>query len=178
MIDFLIVGLGNPGIRYCGTRHNIGFLCVEALASEYDGMPFLKDELSFISICEIGGKKVKIIKPETGMNSVGDAVNYEILMFNIPKEKILVVVDDIALPFGELRIKMKGSSGGHNGLKSIESKIGQDYPRLKFGIGNNFKNGEQLKYVLGFWTQSEVMLRPEKIEAAKNKIIDYIKNTK
>lgn len=174
-IDFLIVGLGNPEPERKNTRHNIGYLVADSL---------LECQLPpFDGHCErnIDGKRIAVIKPITGMNSIGEAVVREIRKLNLsiyPADKILVIVDDLSLPFGEVRLKMNGSSGGHNGLKSIEKLIGINYPRIKFGIGNNYEKGKQLDYVLGEWTDAEMSALPEKISAMKNKIVDYIKNAK
>ena len=175
-LDFLIVGLGNPEPERKNTRHNIGFLVINELATEYaidEFQPCLKADYT---TCFIARKRVMILRPTTGMNTIGDLLSYYRQM--ITTDKILVIVDDISLPFGEIKLKMNGSSGGHNGLKSIEEKIGQGYPRIKFGIGSNYEKGKQLDYVLGEWTDAEMSALPEKISAMKNKIVDYIKNAK
>ena len=139
MIKYLIVGLGNIGPEYHETRHNIGFMTVEALARINNAPPFIDGRYGFI-----------LLKPSTFMNLSGFAVRYWMQKENIPLENVLIVVDDLALPFGTLRLKGKGSDAGHNGLKHIASTLGtQNYARLRFGIGNDFPRGGQIDYGLG-----------------------------
>lgn len=155
-MKYLIVGLGNIGPEYELTRHNVGFLTLDRMADKFDAS-WKSDRLAFTANFKHKGRQIYLIKPTTYMNLSGKAVNYWMKELNIPKENILVIVDDVALPFGKLRMRAKGSSAGHNGLKNIEALCGgQDYPRLKFGIGDNFPKGRQVEYVLGRWTQQEI----------------------
>jgi PTH1 family peptidyl-tRNA hydrolase len=155
-MKFLIVGLGNIGPEYELTRHNVGFLTLDRLADKF-GAEWKSNRLAFTTDFKHKGRSFHLIKPTTYMNLSGKAVNYWMKELNIPKENILVVVDDVALPFGKLRMRGKGSAAGHNGLKNIESLCGgQDYPRLRFGIGDDFPKGRQVDYVLGRWTQQEI----------------------
>jgi peptidyl-tRNA hydrolase, PTH1 family len=155
-MKYLIVGLGNIGPEYELTRHNVGFLTVDRLADQ-QGATWKSDRLAFVSQFKFKSRQIHLIKPTTYMNLSGKAVNYWMKELNIPKENVLVIVDDVALPFGKLRMRGKGSSAGHNGLKNIEETLGgQDYPRLKFGIGDDFPKGRQVDYVLGRWTQPEI----------------------
>ncbi|EOZ93189.1 Peptidyl-tRNA hydrolase [Indibacter alkaliphilus LW1] len=155
-MKYLIVGLGNIGPEYELTRHNVGFLTLDRLADKF-GAEWKSGRLAFTSEFKHKGRSFHLIKPTTYMNLSGKAVNYWMKELNIPKENILVVVDDVALPFGKLRMRGKGSAAGHNGLKNIEALCGgQDYPRLRFGIGDDFPKGRQVDYVLGRWTQQEI----------------------
>jgi len=154
-MKYLIVGLGNIGPEYELTRHNIGFLTLDRLA-EKTGADWKSDRLAFKTEIKHKGRTLHLIKPTTYMNLSGKAVNYWMKDLNIQKENLLVLVDDIAIPFGKLRMRAKGSSAGHNGLKNIESLCGgQDYPRLRMGIGDDFPKGRQRDYVLGRFTQNE-----------------------
>ena len=151
MSKYLIVGLGNIGKEYEHTRHNIGFDVVDALAKEID-VTFDIARLAIYGKTTFKGKQFHIIKPTTYMNLSGKAIKYWMNELKIPVENIFVIVDDLALPFGQLRVRGKGSDAGHNGLKSIQEELlTQDYPRLKFGIGNDFPKGKQVDYVLGKW---------------------------
>lgn len=154
-MKFLVVALGNIGSEYADTRHNIGFKIADKIAQE-QGVSFKMERLAFYTSYKFKGRNIHLIKPTTFMNLSGKALNYWSNELKIPISNILVVVDDIALPFGKLRLKPKGSSAGHNGLKNIEEILGtQNYPRLKFGIGDNFGKGRQIDYVLGNWTKDE-----------------------
>jgi PTH1 family peptidyl-tRNA hydrolase len=165
-VKFLIAGLGNIGDEYTNTRHNIGFKIVEALAEEA-GASFVLERLAHHCEYKWKGKAIHLIKPTTYMNLSGKAVLYWMNELKIPKENILVVLDDIAIPFGSLRIKSKGSDGGHNGLKDIQTALAtQEYPRLRFGVDGNFPKGRQVEYVLGQWTAEEQKLLPDKIKNA------------
>ena len=138
-MKYLIVGLGNPGPEYELTRHNIGFLTLDRLA-EQQGCTFRPDRLAEVADFKYKGRSIHLIKPSTYMNLSGKAVNYWLQSFKVAKENLLVVVDDIALPFGTLRLRAKGSSAGHNGLKNIEDLSGgQDYARLRMGVGKRFR---------------------------------------
>lgn len=165
-MKFLIVGLGNIGPEYAKTRHNIGFMVVDALAAEA-GSSFDSDRLAFVAEMKHKGKSLTLIKPTTYMNLSGKAVNYWMKECKIPIENVLVIVDDLALPFGTLRMRPKGSSAGHNGLTNIQEILGSDaYPRLRFGIGDNFPKGRQIEYVLGNFSNDEAAELPNHIERA------------
>lgn len=155
MSKFLIACLGNIGEEYANTRHNIGFKVADQLAKE-GGTKFVSDRLASITEIKTKGKTLIVIKPNTYMNLSGKAVNYWLQAEKINIQNLLVVTDDIALPFGSLRIKPKGSDGGHNGLKNIQLVMGtSEYARLRFGVGNNFYQGKQVDYVLGQWNAEE-----------------------
>lgn len=155
-MKYLIAGLGNIGAEYELSRHNIGFLVLDRLADE-QGAKFEQGKYCFKSEIKNKGRSLHLIKPTTYMNLSGKAVNYWMQELKIPKENILVITDDIALPFGKLRMRKKGSAGGHNGLKNIETLIGgQDYPRLRFGVGDNFHTGHQIDYVLSNFSNEEM----------------------
>jgi PTH1 family peptidyl-tRNA hydrolase len=155
MSKYLIIGLGNIGKEYEHTRHNIGFDVADALAKE-QGIAFELCRLAMYAKTSFKGKQLHIIKPTTYMNLSGKAIKYWMNELKIPIENIFVIVDDLALPFGQLRVRAKGSSAGHNGLNSIEEELlTQDYPRLKFGIGNDFPKGKQVEFVLGKWNTTQ-----------------------
>lgn len=155
-MKYLIVGLGNIGPEYELTRHNVGFLTVDRMADKFSA-EWKSERLAFVAQFKHKGRHIFMIKPSTYMNLSGKAVNYWTKELNIPKENIMVIVDDVALPFGKLRMRAKGSAAGHNGLKNIEALCGgQDYPRLRFGIGDNYPKGRQVEYVLGRWSQQEI----------------------
>ena len=154
-MKYLIAGLGNIGLEYEVTRHNIGFLVLDRLA-DIQKVSFSQDRHAFVSEVKYKGRSLTLIKPTTYMNLSGKAVNYWMKELKIPKQNLLVITDDIALPFGRLRLKPRGSSAGHNGLKNIEEMIGgQDYPRLKFGIGDDYPKGRQVDYVLSPFSKKE-----------------------
>lgn len=165
-MKYLVVGLGNPGEKYANTRHNIGFKVVEAFAKEREGA-FALDKQAEVAQVKFKGRTIVLIKPTTFMNLSGKAVNYWMQQEKIPMENILVITDDIALPFGTLRMKGKGSDGGHNGLKDIQATLNsQQYARLRFGVGNNFYKGQQADYVLGEWSAEESEKLEERIKTA------------
>ena len=165
-MKYLIVGLGNPGDKYAETRHNIGFKVVEAFAKE-QGSTFKSDKTADVAHAKFKGRTIVLIKPTTFMNLSGKAVNYWMQAEKIPLENILVITDDFALPFGKLRMKGKGSDGGHNGLKDIQAVLKTvDYTRLRFGVGNDFSKGRQADYVLGEWSKDEQLALPERIQTA------------
>jgi PTH1 family peptidyl-tRNA hydrolase len=171
-MKYLIVGLGNIGPEYADTRHNIGFNIADQLVKELDGS-FVNSRLAYYAEVSFKGKKLHVIKPTTFMNLSGKAVNYYMQELKIPIEHVLVIVDDLALPLGKLRLKLKGSSAGHNGLKSIEASCGgQDYPRLRFGISDNFSKGRQVDYVLSVFDKDELLELPALID----KSVDLIKS--
>lgn len=163
MSKFLIVGLGNIGIEYAGTRHNIGFDVADALAAKHS-VPFRSDRLADLAELKYRGKQLIIIKPTTYMNLSGKAVKYWLDKEKIAPSNMIVIVDELAIPLSKLRLRLSGSDGGHNGLKSIQAVIGTDqYPRLRFGIGNNYPKGMQAEYVLGKWWKEEIPIVMQKI---------------
>jgi PTH1 family peptidyl-tRNA hydrolase len=154
-LKYLIAGLGNPGSEYANTRHNIGFKVLDALAGA-SNIVFSDERYGWVSEYKFKGRTFVLLKPSTFMNLSGRAVNYWMQKENIALENLLVVVDDLALPLGTLRLRAKGSDAGHNGLKNITEVLGtQDYARLRFGIGDNFRQGQQVNYVLGEWNKEE-----------------------
>lgn len=170
MGKFLIVGLGNPGSEYAETRHNIGFKIVEQLASD-SGVKFVSDRYADVAELKHKGKQLILIKPSTFMNLSGKAVNYWLQAEKIDIQNLLVLVDELALPFGKIRIGPKGSDGGHNGLKSIQETLNtNNYPRLRFGIHNEFHKGGQVDYVLGTWNEEELKTLNERVKLAADAI--------
>ena len=173
-MKYLIVGLGNIGPEYADTRHNIGFNIADVLVKELGGS-FSNLRLAYYTEVSWKGRKLHVIKPTTFMNLSGKAVNYYMQQLNIPIENVLVIVDDLALPLGKLRLKMQGSSAGHNGLKSIEESCGgQGYPRLRFGIGDNFSKGRQIDYVLGRFDKDEEPELPALIDKSVALIQSFV----
>jgi peptidyl-tRNA hydrolase, PTH1 family len=165
-MKFLVAGLGNIGPEYENTRHNIGFTVLDALAGA-SSISFGTDRLASVAEVKFKGKTLILIKPTTYMNLSGKAVNYWMQAEKIPVENLLVVTDDLALPFGTLRMKGKGSDGGHNGLKDIQTVLGTDsYARLRFGIGSEYSKGKQVDYVLGKWSKEEEAGLPLRVEKA------------
>ena len=171
----LIVGLGNPGSEYARTRHNAGFWFVDELARKTGA--FFRDERKFQGeVCRtrIGDSDVWLLKPSTYMNLSGKAVRYWLDAEKIPRENLLVVVDDIALPFGTFRMRTKGSAGGHNGLKNITELLGtEEYSRIRFGIGGDFPRGHQVDYVLGHWNDEERKAMPERLKYFGDAILSF-----
>ncbi|MCQ2201069.1 MAG: aminoacyl-tRNA hydrolase [Bacteroidales bacterium] len=173
-MKYLIVGLGNIGDEYAHTRHNIGFDIVTALAAKNDA-PWEGCRHGEMATYRFRGHQIFLLKPNTYMNLSGKAVNYHLQDQKIPVENLFVCVDDLALPFGALRLKGKGSDGGHNGLKNINALIGtQNYARLRFGIGNEFARGGQIDFVLGSWTEEEQKTIKERIDLATEIIPSWI----
>lgn len=165
-MKYLIAGLGNIGPEYHETRHNIGFMVVDALAQTAD-VDFVDRRYGMTAAMSLKGRQLLLLKPSTYMNLSGNAVRYWMQKENIPLENILVVVDELALPFGTLRLKAKGSDAGHNGLKHIAITLGtQEYARLRFGIGNDFPRGGQIDYVLGAFTNEERKAMNERLKTA------------
>ena len=165
-MKYLIVGLGNPGEKYTETRHNIGFKVLEAFAKEREGA-FKLDKHAEVATVKFKGRVLVLIKPTTFMNLSGKALNYWMQQEKIPLENVLVITDDLALPFGKLRMKGKGSDGGHNGLKDIQATLNsQEYARLRFGVGAEFSKGQQVDYVLGEWNTEEKETLEERIKTA------------
>jgi len=166
MSKFLIVGLGNIGDEYANTRHNIGFMVLDAIAKE-NNLKFDAGRHAEIAEYKFKGKTLILIKPSTYMNLSGKAVNYWLQAEKISIENLLVVTDDIALPLGTLRLKGKGSDGGHNGLKNIQETLNTpNYARLRFGVGSEFSKGNQVNYVLGKWNKEEEILLNPRIQLA------------
>lgn len=173
MNTFLIVGLGNPGEEYDNTRHNIGFKILDSLADVLK-VKFDSSRLAFTAEGKVKNKNFVLIKPTTFMNLSGKAVNYYLQQEKIPLTNLLVITDDIALPIGSLRLRPKGSDGGHNGLKSVNELLGSmNYPRLRFGIGNEYPKGGQVNFVLGKWTNEELKIIFPKIQLAVEAIKDF-----
>lgn len=155
-MDFLVAGLGNPGSEYEHTRHNIGFKVLDKLAESYR-QEFVEDRHGWQCDFRMKNKKVRLLKPNTFMNLSGKAIRYWLQKDNLSLKQLLVITDDLALPEGKLRLKGKGSDGGHNGLKSINELLGsQQYARLRFGIGDDYAKGQQVDYVLQKWSQEEL----------------------
>ncbi len=162
-MKYLIVGLGNIGEGYKNTRHNIGFTVLDAMAMASD-TAFTEKRYGAICQIKFKGRTFILLKPSTFMNLSGNAVDYWLKKENIPLSNMLVIVDDIALPLGSLRIRPKGSDGGHNGLAHINSILcSGDYARVRIGIGNAFRKGSQVDFVLGEWTKEEMTTLKEKI---------------
>ena len=176
MRKFLIVGLGNIGNEYAGTRHNIGFDIVDAFVEKHEGISKV-DRLSIVSEIKYKGKPVTCIKPTTYVNLSGKAVKFWQEKENISIENLLVIVDDLAIPFEKLRLRATGSHAGHNGLKSVQEALNTDnYPKLRFGIGKNFPKGKQVDYVLGRWTDDEMPVVQTKISKCVELIESFIQN--
>ena len=167
-MKYLIAGLGNIGSEYSNTRHNIGFMVLDALAKA-SNISFKDARYGFVAEVKHKGRTFVLLKPSTYMNLSGKAVSYWMQKEKIPIENLLVIVDDIALPIGSLRLRAKGSDGGHNGLKSIDSILGQqNYARLRFGIGGDFPKGYQVDHVLGEWSDEEQKLITEPIKKVED----------
>lgn len=155
MDKYLIVGLGNPGAEYEHTRHNTGFMVLDAFASAA-GVTFEDKRYGFVAETSLKGRKVILLKPTTFMNLSGNAVRYWLNKENIDQSRLLVISDDVALPLGHFRLKANGSNGGHNGLGHIQQLIGQQYARLRMGIGNDYPQGMQVDYVLGRYSDDDM----------------------
>ncbi len=171
-MKFLIVGLGNIGPEYELTRHNIGFLVADYLADEAK-TTFQISKLASTANFKHKGKNIHLVKPSTFMNLSGKAVNYWMQHLKISIEKTLIITDDIALPIEKIRMRSKGSSAGHNGLKNIEETIGSNYPRLRIGIGNDFFKGKQVDYVLSRFSETELELLPKIIKNAGEAALSF-----
>lgn len=173
MKKFLIVGLGNIGDKYANTRHNIGFRILDALAKQED-LTFQTHKLGDVSVYKFKGRSFILLKPSTYMNLSGKAVKYWMTKENIPLENVLVLTDDLNLSFGQIRIKTKGSDGGHNGLKDIQNTLQTtNYNRLRFGISDAFNKGNQVDYVLGEWSHEEEGTLPERLNLAAEAIKSF-----
>ena len=164
MKKFLIVGLGNIGAEYVNTRHNIGFKVVDHLARK-ESVEFQTAKLGQMAEYKLKGRTLFLLKPNTYMNLSGKAVKYWMDKENIPASNVLIITDDLNLPFGSIRIRTKGSDGGHNGLKSIQQTLNtSEYPRFRFGISEEFKKGKQVDYVLGEWNEEEKAKLTERLD--------------
>lgn len=173
-MKYLIVGLGNKGEEYAQTRHNIGFKVADKIAESLE-VPFTSSNFGWLAEGKYKGRKVLVLKPDTYMNLSGNAVKYWLQKESIPAENLLIITDDLALPFGVLRLKPKGSDAGHNGLKSIANVLQtQNYPRLRFGISAEFSAGKQVDYVLGEWTAQEKEKLPERIEKFSKACLSFV----
>ena len=173
-MKYLVVGLGNIGAEYAETRHNIGFKVLDRLAADTN-TSFISGRYGSIAEFRHRGHIVTLLKPSTYMNLSGKAVRYWLSELKIDKAQLLVVVDDIALSFGELRIRKKGSAGGHNGLKNISELLGgDDYARMRFGIGGDCARGHQVDYVLGEWSQEERAKMDERLKVFSDAILSFI----
>lgn len=172
-MKYLIAGLGNIGSEYSNTRHNIGFMVLDALAKA-SNISFNDARYGSVSEVRHKGRTFMLLKPSTYMNLSGKAVSYWLQKEKIPVENLLIILDDIALPIGSLRLRANGSDGGHNGLKSIDSILGhQNYARLRFGIGGDFPKGYQVDYVLGEWSDEELKILPNSIKKANDIVFSF-----
>ena len=170
-MNYLIVGLGNIGVEYANTRHNMGFMVLDAWA-QASNILFESGRYGSLATVSFKGRKFHLLKPSTYMNLSGKAVNYWLQAEKIKQENLLVVLDDLALPFGSQRMRKQGSSGGHNGLKNIDECLGNNsYARLRIGISDNFAKGHQVDYVLGKWTSEE----EKELPFIEDKAIEAIK---
>ncbi len=172
-MKYLIVGLGNIGDEYENTRHNIGFKIADSIA-ERGKATFKQGRLAFMASFKYRGRNVYVIKPTTYMNLSGKAVKYWMDKLGIKKSHVFINVDDINLDFGKLRIRKKGSDGGHNGLKDIQNYLGADYNRLRVGVGSEFSKGQQVDYVLGEWTSEQKEALPDIINKATEANLDFV----
>jgi PTH1 family peptidyl-tRNA hydrolase len=172
-MKYLIAGLGNVGTEYELTRHNIGFLALDRIADNHK-IQFSVDRLAEKAELKYKGRQIHLIKPTTFMNLSGKAIAYWLQDLKIPKENLLVIVDDLAIPFGNLRLRTKGSAAGHNGLKNIELLLNsQEYSRLRFGIGNNFGKGQQIDFVLSNFSQEEFKQLPAIMDHAAEMVYSF-----
>lgn len=163
-MKYLIVGLGNIGAEYEGTRHNIGFRMIDAFAEKV-GTQWEDKRYGMVAKCRVKNAELVLLKPSTFMNLSGNAVRYWLGQEKIEVQNMLVLVDDLNLPFGAIRIRKQGSNGGHNGLGNIQSVLGtENYARVRFGIGNNFSRGAQCNFVLGKWTDEEEQQMPDRLQ--------------
>lgn len=173
MKKYLIVGLGNIGAKYDNTRHNIGFKILDALAKEYD-VTFETDKLGDITSFRFKGRTFVLLKPSTYMNLSGKAVKYWMDKEKISIDNILIITDDLNIDFGTIRLKGKGSDGGHNGLKDIQEKLNTSkYPRFRFGVGSNYSKGRQVDFVLSEWSKEEESLLIERIPVSCKLIMSF-----
>ena len=173
MDKYLIVGLGNPGYEYENTRHNTGFMVLDKMA-ESAGVSFEDKRYGYVAETSIKGRKVFLLKPTTYMNLSGNAVRYWLQKENIDQERMLVIVDDLSIPLGDFRLKGNGSNGGHNGLGNIQQLIGQQYARLRMGIGADFAKGQQVDWVLGKYDEEDMKILQPSIDQAVEIIKSFV----
>ena len=173
MDKFLIVGLGNPGDEYAQTRHNTGYMVLDAFAKA-SNIVFEDKRYGYVAQTSLKGRKVFLLKPTTYMNLSGNAVRYWLNKENIDQKRMLVISDEVALPLGTFRLKANGSNGGHNGLGHIQQLIGQDYPRLRMGIGNDFPRGAQIDWVLGKYSEEELKTLQPAVELGVEIIKSFV----
>ena len=170
-MNYLVVGLGNIGVEYANTRHNMGFMVLDAWA-QASNIVFESGRYGYTAVVSFKGRKFHLLKPSTYMNLSGKAVRYWMNELKIPVENLLVISDDLNIPFGTLRLRKNGSAGGHNGLTNINEMIGtQDYARIRVGIGNEFGRGQQINYVLGELSKEEL----EEMDAISQRVIEGVK---
>lgn len=174
MKKYLIAGLGNIGAEYVNTRHNIGFKVLDYLTKK-EGLDFATVKLGTVAEYKLKGRTLFLLKPNTYMNLSGKAIKYWLEKENIPLENLLVITDDLNLPFGTIRIKGKGSDGGHNGLKSTQQLLNTaEYARFRFGISDEFKKGQQVDYVLGEWSEDEKAKLTERLDMATEAVKSFV----
>lgn len=173
MDKYLICGLGNPGAEYAGTRHNTGFMVLDAFAKA-SNVVFEDKRYGFVAETSVKGRKVFLLKPTTFMNLSGNAVRYWLNKENIDQKRLLVISDDVALPLGQFRLKASGSNGGHNGLGHIIQLIGQDFPRLRIGIGNDYPRGGQVDWVLGKYSEDDLKTLQPTIDTSADIIKSFV----
>jgi PTH1 family peptidyl-tRNA hydrolase len=171
-MKYLIVGLGNMDIEYDGTRHNVGFEVIDAVINEKE-LPVKNERLGDLAVVKHRGRTLYLLKPSTYMNRSGKAVQYWLQKLNIDQKNLLVIVDDLNIDFGRIRIRAKGSDGGHNGLRDIQQYIGTEYARIRIGIGDAFHQGQQVNYVLGKWSAEEKKILPEIIKKCTRALFDF-----
>ena len=172
-MKYLIVGLGNPGPDYVLTRHNAGYIVLDRIALDH-GLSFSLERHAYLTEMKHKGHHLTLIKPTTYMNLSGKAMAYWMTRLKIPAENVLVLVDDLALPLGKLRMKERGSSAGHNGLKDIQAVLRTDiYPRLRIGIGDSFAKGRQIDWVLGRFSEDELLVLSPKLDKAIDMIFSF-----
>lgn len=173
-MNYLVVGLGNIGAEYAKTRHNIGFMVLDAFA-EASNAVFQTARYGDTATVQLRGRQITLLKPSTYMNLSGNAVRYWVNKMNLPLDNLLIICDDLNLPFGSMRMRKKGSDGGHNGLKNIEAMLGtQEYARIRIGIGNDFKAGGQVDFVIGQMRSEELEAVPQICEKAIAGIRDFV----
>ena len=170
-MNYLVVGLGNIGVEYANTRHNMGFMVLDAWA-QASNIVFESGRYGYMAVVPLKGRKFYLLKPSTYMNLSGKAVRYWMNELKIPVENLLVISDDLNIPFGTLRLRKNGSAGGHNGLTNINEMIGtQNYARIRVGIGNEFGRGQQVNYVLGELSKEELL----EMEEISKRVIEGVK---
>lgn len=174
MKKFLIVGLGNIGAEYANTRHNIGFKILDEIAKSEE-LTFETQKLGDVTTLKVKGRSILLLKPSTYMNRSGKAIKYWMEKEKIPLENLMVITDDINLPFGTIRVKTKGSDGGHNGLKDTQASLETtNYNRFRFGVGADFGQGRQVDYVLGEWNEEEQKALPERFKKATELVKSFV----